>query len=381
MTVAYGLNVRYWDVRKRAPRIEGKDPMARLLLVPSLRYGGAASQARNLARAFREEGQEVHVVVIGSSGPWQTDLQDAGVSVHVLNWSRSVELTPLWRLNALLKEIRPTGIDAFGLCALRVLATAGASHLSLTWVHRLALDLQEAAPADKLLLHCIAGVVATTRWEASLVERFGIRGDRIKVHRPAMADEGFQRSCRQSMSKDEGVASGEAILSVARLERRHNPRDAMWTMDMLAYAFSDCRLTLVGEGSLADELHELQGKIYYPGRTTIIPSVPDAVSLYSPGNIGWILAKPGHGLQSAIEAQSRGCPIVAYDQPALRELMRDGETGFLVPQGDMVGLARQTFKLFRDQGLHSAMSETGRQWARDQFARPSVTTIAHRISA
>jgi len=42
---------------------------------------------------------------------------------------------------------------------------------------------------------------------------------------------------------------------------------------------------------------------------------------------------------AAAEAQAAGTPVIAYDRGALAEVVRDGETGFLVPPDDVAGAA------------------------------------------
>jgi glycosyltransferase involved in cell wall biosynthesis len=42
----------------------------------------------------------------------------------------------------------------------------------------------------------------------------------------------------------------------------------------------------------------------------------------------------------AAEAQAAGAPVIAYPRGALPEILRDGETGFLVPPGDRLAAAR-----------------------------------------
>jgi UDP-glucose:tetrahydrobiopterin glucosyltransferase len=44
---------------------------------------------------------------------------------------------------------------------------------------------------------------------------------------------------------------------------------------------------------------------------------------------------------AAAEAQAAGTPVIAYDRGALAEVVRDGETGFLVPPDDVVGAAER----------------------------------------
>ena len=72
--------------------------------------------------------------------------------------------------------------------------------------------------------------------------------------------------------------------------------------------------------------------------------------------------KEGWGL-SVIEANATGLPCVASNSPGLRESVRDGETGFLVPHGDLDALESRLLALLTDDALWRRMSEAGLRWA------------------
>ena len=72
--------------------------------------------------------------------------------------------------------------------------------------------------------------------------------------------------------------------------------------------------------------------------------------------------KEGWGL-SSVEAQAAGVPVVASDSPGLRETLLDGRTGFLVPHGDVEGLAARMRQLATDRALVERMGEKARAFA------------------
>lgn len=77
-------------------------------------------------------------------------------------------------------------------------------------------------------------------------------------------------------------------------------------------------------------------------------------------------ASEGFGLVS-IEAQSLGVPVVAYATGGLPETLVHGETGFLVPMGDVEGLGEALTALLMDEDLISRMGVAGRRRARELF--------------
>jgi len=78
--------------------------------------------------------------------------------------------------------------------------------------------------------------------------------------------------------------------------------------------------------------------------------------------------KEGWGL-TVVEANQCGLPVVASDRPGLRDSVRHGETGSLVPYGDDAAFAREALELLRDPDLWAQRSDACRAWA-ESFSWP-----------
>ena len=63
-----------------------------------------------------------------------------------------------------------------------------------------------------------------------------------------------------------------------------------------------------------------------------------------------------------LEAMAMGRAVVSSDVPAMRELVRDGETGVTFPAGRQEGLARACVRLLEDAVLRRALGERARAW-------------------
>jgi glycosyltransferase involved in cell wall biosynthesis len=72
--------------------------------------------------------------------------------------------------------------------------------------------------------------------------------------------------------------------------------------------------------------------------------------------------KEGWGL-TVVEANQCGLPVVASDRPGLKDSVRHGQTGSLVPYGDDAAFAREALALLRDPDLWRQRSEEARRWA------------------
>lgn len=70
-----------------------------------------------------------------------------------------------------------------------------------------------------------------------------------------------------------------------------------------------------------------------------------------------------------IEGMAAGCAAVASAVPGVREVLRDGKDGRLVPEGDAVALADALEALLRDPGEAERLAAAGRARAVAEFSR------------
>ncbi|MBZ0268153.1 glycosyltransferase family 4 protein, partial [bacterium] len=76
--------------------------------------------------------------------------------------------------------------------------------------------------------------------------------------------------------------------------------------------------------------------------------------------------KEGWGL-TCLEAQACGTPVIASDSPGLREAVRDGDTGILVPHADRGRLVAAIDGLLRDTEHREELSRGAVRFA-DTFS-------------
>jgi len=66
---------------------------------------------------------------------------------------------------------------------------------------------------------------------------------------------------------------------------------------------------------------------------------------------------------AALEAMGCGVPVVGYDAGGLPEVVRHAETGYLLPVGDVDGMAARTVELLKDDDRRRQMGQAGRRRA------------------
>ncbi len=67
------------------------------------------------------------------------------------------------------------------------------------------------------------------------------------------------------------------------------------------------------------------------------------------------------------EAILCGVPVIAYDNSGTNEVVRDGETGLLVPEGNIEALAEKLSLLIEDSGLRDRLSREASAFGRRHF--------------
>jgi len=97
-----------------------------------------------------------------------------------------------------------------------------------------------------------------------------------------------------------------------------------------------------------------------------------AVALASP--------KEGWGLTN-VEAAACGTPVVASDSPGIRESVRDGETGFLVPHGNVEAMAAAFGRLAASPEMVAQMGARARTFASSfTWERCALATESHLLA-
>ena len=87
--------------------------------------------------------------------------------------------------------------------------------------------------------------------------------------------------------------------------------------------------------------------------------------------------KEGWGITN-VEAAACGTPALASDSPGLRESVRDGVTGYLVPHGDVAALARRLRELAAAPALVERLGRAARDFAEGlSWDAAAQATLAH----
>jgi glycosyltransferase involved in cell wall biosynthesis len=122
-------------------------------------------------------------------------------------------------------------------------------------------------------------------------------------------------------------------------------------------------LLLLGDGELRRDLEELTIRLDIAGHVRFLGWRPDVPRIMAVCDI-FCLSSRNEGMGKVlVEAMAMGKPIIASDIGGIRDIVRSGENGLLVPVGDVAAWAEAIARLCRDQERRRRMGDAGRQMA------------------
>ena len=130
----------------------------------------------------------------------------------------------------------------------------------------------------------------------------------------------------------------------------------------------DAAFLLAGEGELTDSLRELAAELGIHERTYFLGRCERVAELLSVSEICVLSSKAEGFSNSILEYMAAGRPVVATNVGGAAELIREGETGYLVPAGDDEMMAARLIDLLRDPNRSRMMGDAGKRIVEEQFS-------------
>jgi glycosyltransferase involved in cell wall biosynthesis len=129
----------------------------------------------------------------------------------------------------------------------------------------------------------------------------------------------------------------------------------------------DCTLVVVGDGSERQALETLARDLGVY-RRVVWAGWNDDPRAWLPAFDVWVLPSRFEGFPLALlEALLAQSAVAATDVGSVAEVVRDGETGLLVPPEDPAALAAAMRRLLRDEALRSRLGADGRRLVLERF--------------
>jgi glycosyltransferase involved in cell wall biosynthesis len=171
------------------------------------------------------------------------------------------------------------------------------------------------------------------------------------------------------------LASPLTLVTVAMMRSSKLPSYRMLAKALARLLTESWRLIVIGDGSEREAVRAAFAlvpgdRVYWIGELQ-----PEQVMRYLQAADLYVWPGFGDAFGLAyLEAQSAGLPVVAQAIRGIPAVVRDGDTGFLVPEGDVGGFAGAIRRLLGDPQLRDRMSRAAREFVHGE------RTVAHAMA-
>lgn len=141
----------------------------------------------------------------------------------------------------------------------------------------------------------------------------------------------------------------------------------------------EVRLIIVGEGSDRQALANLSQQVGVSDEVQFLGRREDVPDLLAAADVLWQLSESEGLPMVVIEAMATGLPVVGFDVRGTRDVVVQGESGLLVPFGDVEAVAQKTIDLLRDKSTYGALSLNARRRVEQNFSLESMVDGHERV--
>ncbi len=325
-----------------------------LQLVTLSQWGGAQRVALDYSEALRSAG---HRVLISASpgGELEKRALSLGMPFFPLKMERRLsplkDLRALRQLRRLMKREGAQVLHAHSTKAGLLARNPYVPGLKLFTAHGWCFT--PGAPggslckaAEKVASLFSWKIICVSRFDLELAIKAGIKREKLLY---------IPNGIKDTVKIADPARSG-LIVTVARF----SPQKDYETL-LLALSGLSAEAWMIGEGPLLGKIKSLAEKLNLSARVKFKGFLEDVEEALARGGI-FVLSSRWEGLPlSVIEAMRAGLPVVATDVGGVRELVKDGVNGFLVPPRNPGVLKERLKELLRNPSLREDMGRRGRE--------------------
>jgi len=197
-------------------------------------------------------------------------------------------------------------------------------------------------------------ITNSPRLKELMVPRYGVDPARVSVVPNGVDADWF--------SPDRTYKTEEpSILFAGRLEKEKDPVNLLEAFRITIRHHPQTRLDFLGNGRLRHALQNWVHRRHLEGKVRLLPGTTDIRPML---RSAWVLAMPSLREASPnviLEAMSCELPVVGTGVGGIPELVRDGETGFVVEPGNPQALAAALCRLLGNDSLRKVMGRRARE--------------------
>ena len=355
-----------------------------LQLIGSFHQGGSERQAVQLTRLLHESGgYRVHVACLNGEGVLRPDVERLGlgdIAEYPLNsfYDRKTAIQ-LRRFARLLREREIdllhthdfyTNVFGMAAAALARVPVRIASRRGTTGMQTAA-QMRVERGAFRLAHAVVANAQAVRR---QLIEE-GLRAEKVVTVYNGL--DMRRVSPQPGVGRDEALAmfnlprdKGRRFVTIVA-NMRHPVKDYptfLRAARRVRAAFPEAAFVLAGEGELTESLRAQAAGLGLETDAFFIGRCERVAELLLVADVCVLSSRSEGFSNSIIEYMAAGRAVVATDVGGAREVIEEGETGYLVKAEDDETMAARIISLLADPARARIMGERGRRVIRQRFS-------------
>jgi glycosyltransferase involved in cell wall biosynthesis len=341
--------------------------------------GGAQIHVRDLAAAMQAHGH-TPIVITSGQGPFVDSLRANGTRAIVLEHlcgpiAPLRDLRALGEIRAVLNELRPDLLAAhsskagiLGRLAGRTLNiptvftvhgwafTPGVPPMKASFYRRIE---RVVGPLSRMII-CVSEFDRRLGLDAHITA-----ADRIVTVHNGMPD------IAPHLRGDPGRSPARLVMVA-----RHGPQKDHPTLlrALAGLRELEWEIDLIGDGPLMKETEAMAASLGIADRVHFLGQRMDVAEIVARSQVSLLVTNWEGFPLSILEAMRANLPVVASAVGGIEESVRDGETGFLVPRGDVNALRDRIRRLLADASLRRRLGDAGRAYFQERF------TLEHFVS-
>ena len=347
--------------KAETPRsMTGARPTRVLIVAPSFDIlGGQSVQAARLLERLREE-PSLEVSFLPINPPFPRVLK----KIQSVKYVRSVRSTLLYWAS-LLKHVRKYDvIHVYAASYFSFMISPTPALLAARLYGRKAvLNYHSGQAADHLkrwrrtaipAMRLADKIVVQSRYLVEVFARFGLDARAVFNH---VEMDSFRFRERRPVRP--------VFLSNRNLEPLYNVSCVLRAFALVQRRFADARLTVVGDGSQRSELERLAHELGLRNTKFTGFVAPERMpALYDEADVYLNGSEVDNMPLSLLESFAAGLPVVTTDAGGIPYIVTDGETGLLIPKGDLERMEQSAIRLLEDNELALKIATQAREECR-----------------
>ncbi len=220
-------------------------------------------------------------------------------------------------------------------------------------------------PITKFGIEVSDGVTAVSKWLHEETAKNFATTKAIEVI-PNFVDPARFRPNRGGLCHMFGASTDRMIVHVSNFRPVKRVMDVLAVFERVTRVIPS-RLVMIGDGpdrSVAEAFcrdRRLRDRVFFLGNVPNLEEIVGASDLF-------LLPSEAESFgMAALEAMASEVPVIATNAGGLPEVVTDGETGFLLPVGDVDGMAARAIEIISDRALQDRLGRNGRHVAETKF--------------